>query len=109
MNSPPVGAGAAAPPARVGIWMTLKPFVSASPWNHEPFSAKPKSPVFISSQLVPCVLVSTDCGAAPDLTQSVHSVSAATDCEESSAVRSASAPQNQGRNWNVPSSVPTAE
>ncbi|PPF58984.1 hypothetical protein C5E11_17865 [Clavibacter michiganensis] len=39
------------------------------------------------------------------LTQSVHSVRALTASGESSFVRSAPAPQNQGRNWKEPSSV----
>jgi hypothetical protein len=43
------------------------------------------------------------------LSQSVHNVNAATACGESSAVSCAPDPQNQGRNWKLPSSVPIAE
>src|SRR5690606_11358132 len=108
MNSPPVGAGAGLP-FSPGIWIELYPAASASDLNHEPFSAKPNSPVLNSSQLVPCVFCSTDGGASPFFTQSVQRVSAETASLESSAVRSAPAPQNHGRNWNEPSSVPPAE
>src|SRR4051812_12266437 len=108
MNSPPVGAGAA-PPSFAGIWIDLKPALSASLLNHDPFSAKAKSPVLNSVQLVPCVFWMTEFGARPFLTQSVQSVRAASAELESSLVRSAFAPQNHGRNWKLPSSVPTAE
>ena len=43
------------------------------------------------------------------MSQSVHSVSAETACGESSLVSCAPEPQNQGRNWKLPSSVPIAE
>ena len=43
------------------------------------------------------------------MSQSVHSDSAATASGESSLVRLAPEPQNHGRNWKLPSSVPTAE
>src|SRR6185312_10738581 len=108
MNSPPVGAGAA-PPFSAGIWIDLKPAASASLLNHEPFSAKPKSPVLNSVQLVPWVFWMTEFGARPFFTESVQRLSAEAASLESSLVRSALAPQNHGRNWKLPSSVPTAE
>src|SRR5664279_3338822 len=108
MNSPPVGAGAG-PPFSAGIWIDLNPAVSASLLNHDPFSAKPKLPVLNSSQLVPWVFWITEFGARPPFSQSVHRDSAESAALESSLVRSALAPQNHGRNWKLPSSVPTAE
>src|SRR6188472_1224696 len=102
MNSPPVGAGAT-PPLNPGTWIDLYPASSAADLNHDPFSAKAYSPVMNSSQLVPWVLESTEFGARPLFTQSVQSASACSASAESSAVRSAPAPQNHGRNWKVPS------
>src|SRR6185437_12856931 len=108
MNSPPVGAGAA-PPFSAGIWIDLKPAVSASLLNHEPFSANPKSPVLNSVQLVPWVFWMTEFGARPPFSQPVHSDKAASASLESSLVRSALAPQNHGRNCFLFTDTATAE
>jgi hypothetical protein len=43
------------------------------------------------------------------LSQVVHRFSAATPCAEDRSVRLAPAPQSQGSNWKLPSSVPMAE
>ena len=51
----------------------------------------------------------TEFGASPFFNQSVHSATADTPCGESSLVSCAPEPQNQGRNWKLPSSVPMAE
>src|SRR6476646_3075906 len=74
-----------------------------------PFSPKAYSPVANSCQLVVWVFWMTELGAYPFLSQSDHSCSAETPSAESSFVRSAPDPQNQGRNWKLPSSVPIAE
>nr|WP_254058087.1 hypothetical protein [Clavibacter michiganensis] len=47
--------------------------------------------------------------ACPSFTMSVQRVSARTAAGEEMSDRSAPAPQKNGRNWNVPSSVPIAE
>jgi hypothetical protein len=109
-NSPPVGAGAV-PPACDGMGMMpyAKPVFLAFASCHVPFSPNANLPVANSCQLVVWVLLSTELGAYPCLSQSVQSVSACTPCAESSWVRPAPAPQNQGRNWKLPSSVPIAE
>src|SRR5690606_34833798 len=64
------------------------------------------SPVRNSSHAVFCELPITEFGAYPSSSQDVQSSSASTASGESSSVSSAPDPQNQGRNWNVPSSVP---
>ncbi len=51
----------------------------------------------------------TELGAYPFFSQSVHSATAETPSGESSFVSRAPDPQNQGRNWKLPSSVPIAE
>ena len=71
-----------------------------------PFSPKAKSPVRNSSQVVFWEFWITEFGARPCLTQSVHSCSAEIASGESSWVSLAPAPQNHGRNWKEPSSVP---
>lgn len=55
------------------------------------------------------MLFSTELGAYSFSSQSVHRDSADTPWAESSSVSCAPEPQNQGRNWKLPSSVPIAE
>src|SRR6478735_6620563 len=74
-----------------------------------PFSPNAKSPVANSCHEVVWVLLITELGAYPFFTQSVQRVRAWTALAESSFFRSAPEPQNQGRNWKLPSSVPIAE
>ena len=62
-----------------------------------------------SCQLVVWVLLMTELGAYPFFSQPVHKFSAETTCGESSWVSCAPEPQNQGRNWKLPSSVPIPE
>src|SRR3954462_15107780 len=109
-NSPPVGA-AAGPPFIAGIGMIpySKPAFLALDSCQVPFSPNAYWPVANSCQLVVWGLVSTSFGARPSDTQPFHSDSAAWPAALSRWVRSPFAPQNQGRNWKLPSSVPIAE
>src|SRR5687768_13303279 len=110
MNSPPVGVGAT-PPSLPGICTMPvgKPAFPALLICQVPFSAKANSPVRNSSHVVFWELLMTELGAVPSLTHDVHRASASTAWGESSWVSCAPAPQNHGRNWNDPSSVPMAE
>src|SRR3954462_4992636 len=109
-NSPPVGADAVPPPLPgTGMIPYAKPAFLALASCHVPFSAKAKSPLANSCQLVVCVLLITELGAYPFFSQSLHSATADTPSAESSLVSCAPEPQNQGRNWKLPSSVPIAE
>src|SRR3954447_19547748 len=109
-NSPPVGA-AAVPPLTPGTGMMpySKPAFLALASCQVPFSANAYLPVANSCQLVVWVLLITEFGAYPFFSQSDHSDSAETAAGESSWVRCAPPPQNHGRNWKLPSSVPIAE
>src|SRR3954462_9812601 len=89
--------------------MTSKPGSFAAAFCQVPFSENPKSPVCISCQLVVWVLLITEFGARPFFTQLVQRSRAATPPVESSCVSLAPEPQNQGRNWKLPSSVPIPE
>src|SRR3954469_12798721 len=109
-NSPPVGA-AAGPPFIAGIGMIPQsnPAFLAFASCQVPFSLNAYCPVANSCQLVVWVLVMTEFGAYPSFSQSVHRETAATAGAESSWVTLAPAPENHGRNWKLPSSVPIAE
>src|SRR3954447_7125352 len=78
---------------------------SLAAWaNQDPFSAKAYWPVRKRSQEADWLSVMADFGVYPLPIQSETSWPASTAASEPGSLRSAPAPQNHGRNWNVPSS-----